>query len=141
MNSNEQDVFNSFILVRDEYLQSSTLGKLYWNGVFLCYTLEDAIRPRYLKIVDHTAIPSGHYPMIVSYSPRFKREMVEIKNVPNFLAIRIHGGNNEDDTSGCILVGENRGDGKIWNSMERKVTDLVKESETTSSWITIVEKL
>jgi hypothetical protein len=83
-----------------------TIGKLFINGVFFCYTLEDAIREN--KIPGETAIPYGTYPVILSYSPKFKRIMPEILNVPNFTGIRIHSGITPEDTAGCLLVGMER---------------------------------
>lgn len=70
---------------------------------FFCNTLEDPVRPQ--KIKGDTAIPEGSYPIAITYSPKFKRYMPEVLNVPNFEGIRIHSGNTKKDTSGCILVG------------------------------------
>ena len=48
---------------------------------------------------------SGNYEVAITYSNRFKRELPLIKDVPGFSGIRIHPGNTDEDTEGCILVG------------------------------------
>ena len=131
--------FTSIIVVREEFYPDTTIGRLYLDGKFTCYTLEDAIRPAWLKIQDRTAIPSGHYIVKNTFSPKFKRITPEIFNVPNFFAIRIHGGNTHEDTSGCILVAHNKGDKKIWGTAESVITTYL-EHKTIPTMITIVEK-
>lgn len=81
----------------------STIGKLYVNDVFECYTLEDKVRPQKIKGV--TAIPSGIYKLIVTWSPRFKRQLPLLQDVHGFEGVRIHPGNKPEDTEGCLLVG------------------------------------
>jgi len=84
----------------------STIGELLIDGVFECYTLEDIERP--VKIKAETAIPKGTYKVIVNMSNRFKKLMPLLLNVPNFEGVRIHAGNTNHDTEGCILVGRTR---------------------------------
>lgn len=95
-------------VVRDAFYEDTTMGKMFINGVFFGFTLEDKVRPK--KIKGETAIDSGEYEVVLSMSPRFKRIMPEILNVPNFVGVRIHGGNTHKDTEGCILVARNRND-------------------------------
>ena len=99
--------------------ESYTIGKMYLNGEYFCDTLEDAIRP--VKIPNETAIPAGTYKVEVTYSPRFKRNLPLLIDVPNYTGIRIHNGSNKDHTSGCILVGFNTAKGKLTDS--RKTSD------------------
>ena len=99
--------------------ESYTIGKMYLNGEYFCDTLEDAIRP--VKIPNETAIPAGTYKVEVTYSPRFKRNLPLLIDVPNYTGIRIHNGSNKDHTSGCILVGFNTSKGILSDS--RKVSD------------------
>jgi len=95
-----------------------TIGKLYIDGKYFSDTLEDTVRPSGMKIPGQTAIPDGIYKVIMSMSNRFKRTLPEILNVPNFSGIRIHRGNTDKDTEGCILVGENKEVGKVLNSTQ-----------------------
>jgi hypothetical protein len=91
-----------------------TIGHLYVDGEFLCDTLEDI--PRDVKIMNETCIPTGDYKVILNESNRFKRVMPLLLQVPNFEGIRIHAGNSEADTSGCILVGKNTARGMLSES-------------------------
>lgn len=95
---------------------SATIGELWVNDTHLCDTLEDRVRPEGEKIYGKTAIPEGTYEMVLSYSPRFKKILPEILNVPNFTGIRIHCGNSSADSSGCILVGTWDGEKEDWVS-------------------------
>ncbi len=58
------------------------------------------------KIAGKTAIPTGRYRVVMSYSKTYKRRMPFLQNVPYFTGIMIHTGNSVDDTRGCILVGK-----------------------------------
>lgn len=108
-------------IIRDTFQPGCTLGRMYVDGVFLCHTLEDTDRFLELKgvgakIYASTAIGAGEYKGRLSMSNRFKKVMPEILNVPGFTGIRIHAGNTDKDTEGCILVGNVRGKGKILDS-------------------------
>lgn len=103
-----------------------TIGLLYVNGAFICNTLEDMDRGltsamsakeiAAIKVKGKTAIPTGTYSVIMSYSPRFKKQMPLICGVKGFEGIRIHSGNSAEDTEGCILCGMNTEVGRITNS-------------------------
>lgn len=95
-------------LVRDVCGADCTLGKLFVDEKFDCYTVEDVVRPNGEKIHGKTAIPEGRYKVIVSRSPRFDRDLPLLENVPNFEGVRIHPGNTAADTEGCIIPGRVR---------------------------------
>jgi len=84
-----------------------TVGLLYVNGVFAVFTLEDQYQA--VKVMNETRIPAGRYRVALQYSPKmsphYGHDMISILNVPGFTGIRIHKGNTEEDTSGCLLVG------------------------------------
>jgi hypothetical protein len=90
-------------LVRNKGTIGFTEGKLYIDGVFECYTVEDQIRD--VKVQGETAIPAGTYTVIMNMSQRFGIVMPLIENVPGFTGVRIHSGNSSKDTEGCIIVG------------------------------------
>lgn len=120
-----------------------TIGDLFINGEFFCNTLEDTYRDlsKEKKIPGKTAIPYGKYEVILNYSPRFKKELPRLLNVPFFDGILIHGGNTPEDTEGCILVGENAIKGKVINSTsyKKKLIDMFIDARKKGekSYITI----
>lgn len=126
-----------------------TIGDLSIDGKFFCNTIEDMVRnlptvcPDTVrwksctckeKVYAKTAIPAGTYKITLEYSPRFKRKMPCLHNVPHFLGILIHSGNTEADSAGCIIVGDNTVKGKVLNSrdtFQRLYAKLEKEHEIT----------
>jgi len=92
------------VLDRQDYTKESTIGKLFIDGVFECYTLEDVVRHG-PKVFGETAIPQGTYEVIITQSPRFKRLLPLLVKVPGYEGVRIHPGNTAKDTEGCLLVG------------------------------------
>lgn len=82
------------------------------------------------KVKNETAIPAGDYTIRWTYSPKYAAQMrewskapgwraparkllaqgfmPEVLGVPGFVGIRIHVGNDDDDTAGCLLPGLNR---------------------------------
>lgn len=130
-----------------------TIGKLYIDGEWFCDTIEDKVRSLHKdcpytpkgrnckckeKIYGETAIPAGTYKVVLSYSNKFKRILPEILNVPHFLGIRIHKGNTEQDSAGCVILGENKVKGKVINSTpyEIKLVKLLENQENIT--ITII---
>ena len=119
---------------RFEFKDTHTVGKMYVDGVYECYTLEDAVRNG-TKVLGKTAIPIGKYKLIVDASVRFKQDMPHILNVPDFTGVRIHAGNTSADTDGCILLGSTwAGKDFIGNSKiaYKKFFDKLKENKTVS---------
>ena len=93
-----------------------TIGRLYINGDNTCFTLEDVVRPDGVKVYGETAIPEGRYKVIVNFSNRFQTLMPLVLDVPGFEGIRIHKGNTDKDTHGCILLGSNSTGSSITDS-------------------------
>ena len=91
------------VLIRTEFTEASTIGDLLIDNEYFCHTLEDVVRE--VKIPGQTAIPCGAYEVITNYSNRFKMVMPLLLNVPGFEGVRIHSGNTDKDTEGCILLG------------------------------------
>lgn len=113
-----------------------TIGNLYINNEYFCDTLEDTDRNltsdmteaaiSNIKIKSKTAIPTGTYKITLDViSPKFSKsstyksingKLPRLLNVKGFDGILIHIGNTNEDTDGCILVGQNTQTGKVLNS-------------------------
>jgi hypothetical protein len=104
----------TLLLDRKWFTDQSTIGELFINGKFECFTLEDTVRQ--IKIATKTAIPQGRYQIIINFSNRFQKPMPLLVEVPGFEGIRIHAGNTAADTEGCLLVGQNMGQNSVGNS-------------------------
>lgn len=131
---------------RDTY----TIGKFYIDGKYECDTLEDKDRGltqkmsqdeiKKIKVYAQTAIPTGRYEVTWTYSPKFKKMLPLINNVPGFLGIRIHNGNTAAHTNGCPLLGENKVVGKVINSIStcnRILPKIQKACQKGKVYITI----
>ena len=97
-----------FVLERIAKKGSYTIGRLfikeevideYSTGEKLTY-LCDTLEPKWRdyahgdnKIRGKSAIPEGRYPIVITYSPKFKKWLPLLLGVPNFSGIRIHQGN------------------------------------------------
>lgn len=120
---------------------SATIGELYVDGEHIADTLEDRVRPEGEKVYGKTAIPEGTYEVKLTYSPRFKKILPDILNVPNFSGIRIHSLNKAEESEGCIGVGEWNGKDTNWISNSRKTFNklfaLLEEANNNKEKITI----
>jgi hypothetical protein len=125
-------------LKRRFFAEEYTIGTLSIDGVRFCDTIEDKNRdlnhdgdlndPGEGKVYAKTAIPFGTYKVIVNRSPKFKRELPRLLDVPHFEGVLIHRGNTAEDSAGCILVGENKVKGQVINSTQYE-KELVKRLE------------
>lgn len=119
-----------------------SIGKLSINGRYICDTLEDTDRGltqdmtksqiASVKIKGKTAIPIGTYKVNITYSPRFRKKLPILLDVPGFEGIRIHAGNTPEDTEGCILCGKNTEVGKVLNS-RRWTDEVIKQIQNNLS--------
>lgn len=112
---------------RVHFTDESTIGELFVDDKFFCYTLEDCVREPLpwsdeakkkphvsdWKVDKQTAIARGTYRVIIDMSARFKRLMMKLLGTEGFTGVRIHGGNTAANTEGCILVGKHRGEDSI----------------------------
>lgn len=125
-----------------------TIGKLFINGTYYCDTIEDKVidinkngkfDDGLSKVMHQTAIPYGTFKVVVNYSPKFKRELPRLLDVPYFEGILIHNGNDQNSSSGCIIVGENKTVGKVTNSTfyMNNLTARIKDAQNKGETITI----
>ena len=128
---------------RFEYGTNYTVSRLYVDGTYQCYVLEDVVRLPGIKIVGNTAIPAGTYKVIINMSPGKKKLLPRLLDVPGFEGILIHSGNTDADTEGCLLVGEswNGGDwigsSKVaFNKLFPKMQKALDAGETITITIT-----
>ena len=97
-------------LIRNKPQGHAITGRLIIDGTFFCNTLE---RKGYqiLPLFYHVA---------VTQSPKFKRLLPIVQNVPNRSGIRIHRGTKPEHSTGCILVPADK---------EKALTDLILKAQ------------
>ena len=105
-------------LIRTQFGNDATNGLLFIDEVFECFTLEDQYQDK--KVFGETCIPEGTYPVEFRkeggfhnrYSTKydFHKGMLEIKDIPNFKWVLFHLGNTDENTAGCVLVGDTQQD-------------------------------
>ena len=128
--------------LRRWFSDTETIGRWTIKGEGFCFTLEDPVRKPGVKIAGDTAIPCGRYKVVLSYSPKFRRELPEVLEVPGFTAVRIHAGNGPEHTEGCILLGENHANGRLIDSAPAvsRFLKLLKEHKG-EAWLNIKETM
>ena len=122
-----------------KYTARTTIGKVYIDGKYFSFSLEDTVRAFGIKVKGETAIPAGRYRIKTTFSSRFKRDMALIYNTKaltlesngiKFAGIRVHGGNSHNNTEGCPLVAERKlNDTTIQGTKEKDFTKKLKELE------------
>jgi hypothetical protein len=113
---------------RTDKTKNSSIGELYIDGKFQCFTLEDTERTNGQKIFGETAIPVGIYTLSLrtkgstlneyykKHYPDIHKGMIEIENILEYKNVYIHIGNYPKDTLGCPLVGLVKGIDEIKES-------------------------
>lgn len=102
------------LIKRKTFTEDSTIGEMFIDGKFFCYTLEDKYRQvdgkpvSEWKIHKQTAIPKGTYKLIVAMSQRKKILTPRLVDVEGFSGILIHSGNISADSEGCVLIGDTK---------------------------------
>ncbi len=136
-------------LERYSYTAQTTIGKLYINGEYFGYTLEDTVRSDNIKVKKETAIPGGTFdePQVykiemresgrfgtvpVVYTHKFEKSgyyeyILRAKGI-EFSYILFHGGNTHIHTEGCVLVAKNFvNKDKIQGSLKELLSDTLTE--------------
>ena len=132
-------------LLRELAYPDCTVGKLFVDGQWLWWTLEDTLRKGGVKIPGETCIPAGTYQIALTPSIRFQRVLPLLQNVPNFSGIRIHPGNIATDTQGCVLVGGGYDQRQKMLLHSRVAADAVQEAiagamaQGKQVWIEVVD--
>ena len=103
-------------LIRNKPQGNAISGRLVINGRYFCNTLE---RVEY-------QIPAICYSVRVTMSPRFKRLLPIVQNVPQRSGIRIHRGTKPEHSTGCVLVPADK---------ETELTNLLKNAQSNEEII------
>lgn len=98
-------------LDREPSTPTGTMGRVSIDGVFLVYSLEP---PEDRSV--YPAIPAGTYGVTVTNSPRFGRMLPLLTGIPDRFGVRVHPGNTDQDTEGCLLLGVARQGETLINS-------------------------
>ena len=98
-------------LIRNQPKGIAITGRLVIDGRWFCDTLE---RKKY-------EILALCYHVVVTCSPKFKRLLPLVQNVPQRTGIRFHVGTKPEHSTGCILV-PNR-------AIEKELTDLILKAQ------------
>ena len=114
------------------------------TGELRCYTLEDELRQ--VKVNGETAIPAGRYEVIMENSPKFGPDTLTLVGVTVFKFIRIHGLNYDDQTEGCIGIGNkiDEAKGEIYGAKAAGILDRLKDVYRAARargervWLTII---
>lgn len=124
-----------FQLYRKVFTTKSTIGELWRAGDSkpLCYILEDVARPMKVKIPGETAIPALEGLMIeITFSQRFQKmlpiiythrtldgeDYILFDGRHKWRGVRIHPGNTDQDTEGCLLPGKTKAKDMVYESRE-----------------------
>ena len=57
-----------------------------------------------------SSVPEGEYDLTLEYSPKFRKDLWELKNVPNRLECKFHAANYWRELEGCISLGNKHKD-------------------------------
>ena len=129
------------LLKRTTKTDISTIGELTIDGLFECFILEDKDRGLYqlmtlekikeIKQYGKTAIPTGKYEVAITFSNKFKKYLPLLLDVKGYEGIRIHPGNTEVDTLGCLLPGTIAGKDVVSDSRAAFLKLFAKLEEAT----------
>lgn len=100
-------------LIRNQPKGIAITGRLVIDGRYFCDTME---RVGY-------QIPALCYPVRVTQSPKFRRLLPIVQNVPQRSGIRFHRGTKPEHSTGCILLPD--------LETQNKFTNLLLDTQNT----------
>ena len=107
-------------LYRNQPQGKAITGRLVIDGRWFCDTLE-RVGYQILPLCYHVA---------VTQSPKFKRLLPIVQNVPNRSGIRIHRGTKPEHSTGCVLVvADNKQKGTINNNLNNINQQLLRSQQ------------
>lgn len=105
---------NCITIENYKFTANATFSRLLFDGEFVCYLLQDTLRPYGVKVHGETGIPVSTGFIKLGNSAKFGTvpfiyndpdcETYEAKGI-SFKFLRIHVGNYIKDTHGCPLTG------------------------------------
>ena len=127
------------ILIKRIYTcKTYTISHVYIDGAYVCDAIEDADRMLdqsmkeseilSKKVINETSIPTGEYNILMNVvSPKYSKRdyykrvchggrVPRFEYVRGFVGVLFHVGNTASDSSGCILLGQNKVKGRVINS-------------------------
>lgn len=117
-------------VVREKAIGDAVPGKIYLDGNFYCYSLENRLY----------RVPNGYYSTYGKTSPKFGTDKLYF-DVPGRSDIMFHGGNSPEDSRGCVLCGKNREQGgerisgDCSNELLKVVDAAYRRGEGVAVWI------
>lgn len=111
-----------------------TPGIMSIHGEVFGHTLELPWKDNQVRV---SCIPTGEYPISITWSPRFGRNLILVREVPGRAGIRIHGANRAEQLRGCVAVAMNRPtpdtiQGDLSGALLELVDAALKRGETVS---------
>lgn len=99
------------VILRDQFFgDDASLGVcLVYNNegvqIFKSESLERGWKNNQKNV---SCIPVGKYPLRLDYSPRFRKDLWEVYDVPNRSECKFHAANYWKQLNGCMALGNNR---------------------------------
>ena len=135
-------------LIRNTFTKDTTIGDLYIDGKFFCYTLESpdkglkqndsSFKIKLTNLFKPSAIPIGVYKVDLNMKVEFGRLLPEIQNVKGYKLVAIKKGSFISHTTGCISIGYKKGNDALFNSIsiEQDLIDLLLNEDDITLEIT-----
>lgn len=115
-------------LRRTERIPDGVFGRMQGVGLSLVTAEDDWLDNR----VNVSCIPAGTYPLRRCMYNKHHLETFGVFDVPGRDLIRIHPGNTEEDTAGCILVGLRLGPLRVVEDEDTHQKNVLKRAALSS---------